>query len=282
MEDIIIYNDAHNGDVFYSRTLINMISHVYNIKYFFNPRLRLPLFSDLTNITEHYGSTVVQHMPEYSTIKKIDAWIGQKDYKYVNLINYGCSYENHFQLAKDLSNELGIEVSKDPWEYLPTVNYKLLPNYLLVKNKLEILSSQFKKIILVCNGPVESAQSENFDFGPIVNHIAASNSDILFLVTQNIQTNFNNILDTFQITEIMPDLLQISYISTFCSAIIGRASGPHCFTHTKDNLMNENKTFISFSRNINEGIFYEKQKSKHFWSDNYDPQNIIKVIEKNI
>jgi hypothetical protein len=150
------------------------------------------------------------------------------------------------------------------------------------KEVFDTYKSNFEKIILISNGDVYSGQSYNFDFTEIIKKLSINNKNILFLTCQAIPTDYENILCTSNITEIIPDLLQISYISTHCSAIVGRASGPFCFAHTKDNLTDVNKTFISFGNNMNECIFYNRQKSKSIWSNNYDFQNVLDMIQNNI
>ena len=287
MKNVILYNHSHNGDIFYSRILLNMLSKKYKIHYFINPFLKPPLLSDVSNVTEDMGniSHDIINYANSNSIELINVWIGRDNFKYVydkNLYNYGCSFENHFAFAKMISHGLGVDITEDPSEYLPTVNYEIIKNYDLVKKRMNVLLSKFDKIILISNGQVESGQSENFDFEPIIKDLASQNNNILFLVTKKINTSIENILDTSEISQTVPDLLQISYMSTFCSVIVGRASGPYCYTHTKDNFMDENKIFIAFTNYESEGIFYEKQKSKHFWSNNYDAESIKQLIQKNI
>ena len=77
-------------------------------------------------------------------------------------------------------------------------------------------------------------------------------------------------------------MLEISYISTFCDVIIGRASGPHCFTHTKENLLNTKKTFISICNNKNEGIWFDESEAKQVWTNNYDFDNVFNIINYEI
>jgi hypothetical protein len=112
--------------------------------------------------------------------------------------------------------------------------------------------------------------------------LANNNPSSLFLTTTPINHNHPNIIDTSLLTNTNPDLLQISLISTFCDIIVGRASGPYCYTHTKENLLNPNKTYISFSNNPNEGVWYKNSKAKQIWRPDFNLNNIFITINNEI
>ena len=75
------------------------------------------------------------------------------------------------------------------------------------------------------------------------------------------------------------DLNEISYLSTFCDVIIGKESGPFAFCTIKDNLMNENKTFINFC-DRNDWVWFPYGNCKYKWSNNYN--SMYDIIKKNI
>jgi hypothetical protein len=283
MEGLIVVNEFHNGDLFYSRIFLNMIEGKFKIKLYHD--CRQPLFCDLPNVEEVVGNFRGHHQPptwnpepDFSKYPPICTWIGQENMKYYFSVNHGCSYENHFALCKSLAQKLGIEVEDDMNKYIPYVNYDLLPNIDSIKSKMAEFQKHYSKIVLISNGIVNSAQSVNFDFTPILKTLAVLKPHVLFLTTEECGQINPNVVCTSTITEVIPDLLQISYISTLCDVIIGRASGPFCFCHNKDNMLNPNKTFISFSNNIYEGVFYQNQKSKYFWTNNSDQTSILSFI----
>lgn len=252
-----------------------MLPDNINIRYFHN--CKPSLFCDYPNI-EELPYSELNSVQSQNDIPVVNTWIGQENMIYLRSVNYGCSYENHFFLAKKLANSLGIEVEKDMDKYIPHINYDSLPNIDNIKSKVKDLKNKFQKFILISNGDVQSGQAINFDFTFVVNSLANENPNILFLVTKDIGLSLPNVMNTSSITEVIPDLLQISYISNFCDIIIGRASGPFCFSHTKENLLNKNKIFVSFCKNKNEGIFYQNQKSKYIWHNNYANENILNLI----
>jgi hypothetical protein len=72
--------------------------------------------------------------------------------------------------------------------------------------------------------------------------------DISFIISNPTQVKASNV---FQVRDILGDcggcdLNEISYISQFCHTIMGRYSGPHTFTYTKNNLLNTDKNCVTF------------------------------------
>ena len=79
-----------------------------------------------------------------------------------------------------------------------------------------------------------------------INHLIEKLSDnyphIDFILTEKSNIVKNNVLHTSDIIMTSGcDLNEISYLSTKCDIIVGRASGPYCFTHVKENMLNTNK-----------------------------------------
>jgi len=124
--------------------------------------------------------------------------------------------------------------------------------------------SERKKVILICNNDTKSGQSVNFKFDDIVLNLANNfkKFNYLFIVSNDIGIENENVIPASSIIKDKEnELLKIGYLSTFCDVIIGRASGPFCFTHVKQNLMSENKKYISFTNKREEGVWFEKSKA---------------------
>lgn len=282
-EKIILYNHFHYGDIFYSRTIVNVLMEYFDIIYYHN--LNLHLFEDLPNVTEITG--IPAHYDIHGTNlenKIVNTWIGQKQMHYVTHQPIpGCSFVNHFKLVIDICNFYKIPLDKEISNYLPSVNYENLKNYKKIKDKMDILNDKYPLIVLVCDGNVNSGQSINFDFTPIVTLLSNQNQNLLFLTTSNHYPENDNVINiNSEITNKLPDLLEISLISNYCNIIIGRASGPFCFTHTNFNFSNKDKTNISFTFNETEGIFYYDGNNKNLWSNNFDYHNMVNVIQNEI
>lgn len=282
MNDLILYNKYHNGDIFYSRILIKMLYNNFKIKFYHNNKPKL--FQDIETVEEYHDIAQLEKYSNtpYSTTPKINTWIRSYNDVFYQKNNAGCSFENHFSLASSIVENLNIKINPNPEEYLPFINFDKLINYEKIYHTMITLKSLFDKLVLVCNGKVCSGQSDNFDFNLLLPEIATSKNNILFLVTESFSKENKNIFDVKNITNTTPDLLQIGFISTFCDVLIGRASGPICYTHIKENLLNPEKTYISFSNSRHEGEFYQNQKSKSIWSNNYDLNTIKQTIIENI
>jgi hypothetical protein len=278
MKNILLYNQFHNGDLFYSRIFLKILGEC-NIKYFHN--CKLGLFCDLPHVEEHKLEELNAYK-QNNDFPIINTWIGQDNFKYLKSVNTGCSFENHLFLAKHLAKQINTYADADCSEYIPSINYTLIPRYNEISDTMKALKHTFSHIVLISNGDVQSGQSQNFDFSNIVQKLSLQHPEKLFLITKNIDKKNKNVMYTSDITNTIPDLLQISYISRYCDIIIGRASGPFCFSHTKENLLDSKKIFISFCNDKNEGIFYQKQKSKFAWHNNYSSENIIEIINKCI
>lgn len=276
---INLYNYFHNGDIFYSRVLTQALSEKFNINYYHS---NLNLFDDVDYISE-FLSIPNEYDLHRNNLESnnINTWIGQNGMAYVNTNNPGCSFENYFILVKTILNYLNIEIKK-PEYYLPEINFQKLKNINSINDQILSLKNKYKKMILISSGPVASGQSYNFDFYQIMNSACLQNSNALILSTMNYDNMPENFINTSSITGTIPDLLQISYISKFCDIIVGRASGPFCFCHTKENLLNPNKTFISISDNESEGKWFQSSKAVQKWTNNYDPHYITNLINSNI
>ena len=282
---INIYNHFHNGDVLFSRMVTNLLRNKFNVKFYHN--LTPPLFQDCLDIEEISGIPSefknTDHFSESLKLDAINTWIGQGQNRisYLNRVNNGCSFENHMELAKEIVSNFDIQIS-DIEEYLPTINYSNLPNFNLINSKIILYKKKFKKIVLISNGDVQSGQSYNFDFYPLIIQLSSEFPNILFICTKSINCINDNIVNVDTITQVLPDLLYISQISTFCDVIIGRASGPYCFAQVRENLLDVNKTFISFNFHPDEGKFYSNLKANFIWSNNFDYTNMFQIIKNNL
>lgn len=278
MKTIKIYSHAHYGDIFYSRMLINALTPHFNIEYY-HSQSGLVL-NDLTNVLEF--NHIPPNFNRYSNDNKnglINAWIGHSA-EYLNN-GQGCDFSNHFKLVQKVCDDLQIKIG-NPLDYLPYVNYNNLLNITDIKAKIDSFKLKFNKIILFCDGNVRSGQSEIFDFSPIIHNLANKYKNYLFISTNNVFNSDNVVSSHPHITNSYPDLLEISYLSTFCDVIIGRSSGPFCYTHTSDNFNDTNKTFISFTHIEYEGKFLKDTKCKNIWSNNFNTDSILKTIEDNL
>ena len=278
-----LYNDFHNGDIFYSRIIIEqLLKNGFEVSY--NHGMNPKILSDYGDI---YGGPLnpsihISRGGNNFEQNIINTWIGKEDAKYVKVD--ACSFRGYLPLAKDVFDHYGIKYDNEE-ELLPVVRFENLPKEQLenINDILYPFGMSYDKIIMVCNNNCLSGQSENFNFDPIIDYLSKKYNDCLFIVTNDTTITNENVVKVSLITgQVDCDLLLISYISKVCDIIVGRASGPYCFTHIKENLLDERKTYISFTYYSSEGIWYHNSKAKQVWSDNYDPNYICQTIENEI
>lgn len=279
MKTIKIYNHAHYGDIFYSRILINALKPHFNIEYYHSENGLV--LNDLPEILEF--TEIPGHFNRYGNDSKnglINSWIGYDSMSFLQN-GEGCNFNNHFKLVEKVCDELDVNLG-NPLDYLPYVNYGNLLGCVRIKERMEYFKTKFDKIILMCDGGVRSGQSENFDFTPIITKLADKYKNYLFISTNNNFNTVNTVSTSPFLTSGLPDLTEISYISTFCDVIVGRASGPFCYTHTLENFFNKEKTFISFTHLEFEGKFLPEASCKNIWSNDFNLDSIYNTIDDHL
>jgi hypothetical protein len=273
--NVYFFNNYHNGDVFYSKEFIKDIKNKLGINHYYCHNNDFSILKDvdvdqIRKYTPHNDTSVIQIGDDLY----INTWIGQQNFKY---LTYGCSLKSNYILFCDIYNQLNISIN--PMEfYIPTVDFQKIET----KNIDNFIQSN-KRYVLVCNNSVWSGQSENFDFDPIIDYLSNIYPNITFIMTNDSFLQKSNIITVNNILNYSNNLLEISYLSTKVDVIIGRASGPFCFTHIKENMENPNKIFICFSYYENESkwILDKNCQAKQYWSNIFDDLFIRKYL-KNI
>jgi hypothetical protein len=192
---------------------------------------------------------------------------------------YGASLTSNYLGFKQIYEQLGIEQHLKPIEhYLPSVDYNFVD-----KTNVDLFFSNINtKCVFISNGDVWSGQSENFNFNEIINCLP---ENVVYILSHDMGLRKPNVFYTSDIIKIKgSDLLEISYLSTKCNVIVGRASGPVCFAHVKDNYKDKNKVLIAISNTEYEGNWHHlvKDGAKQVWTNNYNSQNIVNIIKQHI
>jgi hypothetical protein len=242
VKQVSYYNFFGNGDLHYSREFVKFFCQ------------KLPFFSTYTHIRcphllRDLPVIFLNKLPTSQRdpnsiglyfedpVLMFGTWIGQS--KGIWLNQDGCTISNNYKMYKRFASVFELELLEEI-EYIPTIDYS--------KYNINGISIKKDKNILVCNGPCISGQARNFDIDNIIFTLAKKHPSCTFYVTQPVQSDINNIVDVNSLIEdkTKSNLNEISYISTFCDIIVGRGSGPFCFTHVKQNLFDSNKTYIGF------------------------------------
>ena len=162
-------------------------------------------------------------------------------------------YSEIFECVRD-KFKIDIEL-KNIIEYFPSMNY----SYFKINEIDKFIAEDNNPKILLCNGPVLSGQCEyNGDMQDIIRTLSKKYLDTTFITTHRIDCNNQNVKYTGDIIQSNEsDLNEISYLSKFCNVIIGRSSGPFTFANTKDNMFDENKSFLCFGKKETDCLPYE-------------------------
>jgi len=266
MKKITFYNHAHYGDLFVSRSFIKDICntlpdneygyvHKYNSNYLFNDiKLNEYKLDNNLNLTCDYV---------------IDTWYAANNEKYYK--NSGCTIQTLYKLFEDAYKFIGIEI-KNIKHYIPEIDFNF---YNLKREKRN------KDTILICNNIPLSGQSSTEDMTDFIEKLAIAMPNKTFFITNDTlkPLNYKNIFYSKNILK-QNNLIESSWLSTQCSSIIGRSSGPYTFSFTKPNLEEGLKYFeISYTdpevefKNCNFGLHHLNYNNfyninaKNTWDD---------------
>lgn len=173
-----------------------------------------------------------------------------------------------------------LEFTDDVISYFPIVNYDVFDAELVLVAKKQF--EHFDKTVLVANGRSMSGQSK-LDvnvLNQVIIALAKMHPNIAFVLTGDIVVNAPNVFYTNRLFQKQYDLPEISYLSSFCNVIIGKNSGPFTYAHTKDNVLDERKIFVSFSNSARDNLLYDVKNAKcrFVHSDSVVQNEIAKIL----
>jgi hypothetical protein len=284
VENIIFYNHWGAGDIFESREFVKEIirklpkeNHLYaHNKY----------SSILKDMTELGFSCINGNMDMFKDVSwknndcMINTWIG-RDSSYV-LPGTGCIIEKNYEMFNAIFSKLGIsKLDKPVYEYLPVVDWSC---YNI--NPINKFVEEHSNLVIICTGIVNSCQSTNFDFTPVISQLCDRNPKFNFIITTPMtKVVKNNLFRTYDIFGSSgDDLNEIGYLSKSCNLIVGRNSGPFVFCQHRDNWMDANKTLLSFTTEKDASTFVLSNHLplKKVWCGKTDTSSVIKAIEENL
>lgn len=285
-EKVGFYNHYGNGDIFESREFVRTIMKLlpateyvyYNGK---SPRLLMDIPNlRVDNIVPAKLLPTSPVIVEENSIY-INTWIG-RDSRYVRP-GIGCTIEMLYKMYNDILRKFGVQLPGTPIDYLTTIDYS---HFDILKIGIEMGRYKDKKKVYISNGGVHSSQADNFDMTALIIRLAFHFPDILFFVTQSLgESSLINVIDanTMVSPRLNSNLMELSYLSTFCDVLIGRNSGPHVFTWTKENCAT-NKANITFSyrRECHHFVHDTPIAMKRFWSGATTTDEIFPIVQSII
>jgi len=289
---INFFQHCHNGDVFVSREFVKQIVQDLentDFQYFhkLSPRLLLDIpvtYQSLTtqfNIREKFSETT----EEFS----INTWVGAYDAKitsepphfYQDGINLKVLYQIWNFIFSVINEKFNTKLKlKDINHYIPEIDFQ---NY-HIADCANFLKTQQKQKLLICNGEPKSKQSFRENFNDVIDSVAERFSKHIIICTEKFKTPKKNILFTEDIIKISDcDLIEISYLSESCDLIVGRNSGPFVYCLTKNNLLDKNKTLISFNYNEQDNLVLGTDiQAEYIFSNRFQKKEILDVISDHV
>lgn len=275
---LIFYNNNNNGDIHFTREFVrDIIGKTSYDEYYFYHKRSPKLLMDIPNL---------QHGQLNINCKTNLQFYIVNNETYINThllglldspksVNLDIFYD-YFQIIYD-KLKIPIEPKR---HYLPIIDY----NQFEISNVNEYLlnNKSFPKV-LICNGDVHSNQSFPLDFKFLIEKVATEFPQIHFILTDKKDIiEMPNVLYSTDIINTFGDLNEISYLSKFCSIIIGRASGPYSFAEVKENFDDPDKTFIFLCYIFSDGMWYEQTLCSKIWINEADMNNIYEIIQKQL
>lgn len=289
---IVFFNHYHNGDIFNSRGFIIPIMNKIPVQYFYAHNCNHKILIDL-NLKQMEISRTVPFENRNNSILVADnatfvnTWIGcyfnqgiEHDDECSIRFNYGI----YKRLYENLSEIYGIELNLTGnfLDYFSDVD----ENVLQLDNVKKFLNLDKNKRALICNGPGFSDQCApyNGNMGELIDTLSIKYSNISFILTHKINLQRDNVYYTDDIIGANGfDLNEISYLSNHCNIIVGRSSGPFCFSTTKRNIEDSTKTFICFGTNVRHCFqFGVHTKCKFIFEDFSTLNSLYSVIDSQL
>jgi hypothetical protein len=286
IDKLVFFNEFGAGDIFESREFVKSIMKlVPATEYYYSHGKHSRILLDIPELSfMDFDKTIFDSMTDLIRFENNsmawNTWIG-RDSSYV-LPGIGCTPERLLDMHNEmLSKHSKQRLSGSAIDFIPDIDYSVYNT----KGIDEFLENFKQEKIFIDNGLVQSMQASNFDTTDIIESVARNNANKVFIVSHAFLTTCTNIFDTSSLTSVSGfDLPEISYLSTFCSTLIGRNSGPHVFTQTKKNVMDPNKKLLSFTYKPQGASFVVNTpvKIRRYWSDATDVSGVIRKIEEVI
>jgi len=275
---INFYNNFANGDVHFSRFIIKSVVNFFpNSQINFLHNQKKGILKDYIFVTE---KDLDNHCIQEDTVKIIN------DQYYINTW-YGQGYGMPFFIKGGGTTLKTISIiSKNIFSFL---NLNIHFDELLVYPSIDIENIKKPNIkdgfnVLICNNNCTSGQANNLNLDYMINTISEKYPHINFYITEKTNIIKNNVIYTSDITNCIPDLVEIGFISTKCNIIVGRASGPYSFSILKENILDENKSFFALCNDYIVGIWDDRfLKCNYYHTSSNDINHItnrlITIIE---
>lgn len=249
---VVFFNHFHNGDIHVSRSMVrHIINRLPSTTFAYSHRNPPNILSDIPRL--EYSNTGVEFINEHTSLSKVgdiiyfNTWYAQQKFKHMNTL--GLTFDALYAgIDENCQNAFGFslsDISEDPKIFYPEIDYSKFE----IGHAQKWLKENPVKKILIENGQALSGQSDNFNMTQAIANVAANHLDKIFILSNhdNIPLPNNCIYADGIIKKSQrSDLNEISFLSSQCDLIIGRASGVFTFALTQYNLFERPAKFLCF------------------------------------
>jgi len=266
--NVVFFNHFHNGDIHFSRRFVKYFADLFTKRgygcYYYH-RNNPALLADIPNVKHTTSCPLTSERILSQTIGNnifLSTWYGA-NFNFIGQygITFNCLYhifEDHarkYLLPEDVAKFL----SEDKTMFYPEVDYSAFN----LQSINQWLLRESRKKVLVSNGNTLSGQASNVNMDPVLDTLAATFPQVLFIPTNTTHVVRNNVISSADIVgKVGLDLNETSYLSTFCDLIVGRCSGAYSFAMTHHNMFERNAIFVAFTNLGNNGdgaLWYDKK-----------------------
>lgn len=292
VEKVVFYNHFGNGDIFESREFVKEWMEILGDRDYYyahgkNPKILRDIPElKFTDVTEQMNAMEAVDFDYDNKTMFINTWIG-RDGRYV-LPGIGVVVEQLWKMHNDILLSIGCRpLNKPIMDYVPNIRYEEYEDCINVEYWLRA-EAKHRRLFIIDNGNVQSSQAVNFDFNPIIQEVAKQQHDDFFIITHDSEVRLPNVWTTNEIIRSKDgfDLNELSFLSRFCNGSIGRNSGPHVFTQVKDNWLDDQYKFLSFTHTQVGAYFVLNQPvlAKKYWSpwlnNKQAVENILELVRE--
>jgi hypothetical protein len=291
-DNVYFYNTFHNGDIHHSRNFVkDIMKKISSNNYYYLHNNNSEILKDIPdlkydksfisfdnwNLITKYPIHFNNMITHINNDLYINTWVGQSNFITSNNLNRNrnnryCSLYSHYELYEDIFNKLNIKI-EDIEYYIPEIDY----NY-IQKKEIDDFVSNKNKIVFVSNNIPQTVRIE-LDINNVVYRLSNEFNNVTFVLTNILNDKIikDNVYYVSDIIKLKFDLNEISYLSKFCDILVGKPSGPYCFSFIKENLKDKNKNFLTISNNIYD-MFYFESKSNMIFIENHTEEYLYKKI----
>lgn len=288
IDQIVFFNHWRHGDSFVNKAYVKQIIDSFpELKFSYAHQFHPSIVADLKcqhRTLEQLPEGLTWHHPmgtEFgSKTMYINTWPGNfrgrffGEHPTLPAINH---------VWNEIFNHLDLPLLGDYSSYLPFIDFDC---YDLDRARfyLTIRHIPDRPMILFCNGPVKSSQSDVTEMTVMIDRLSALFPGYEFLTTYPTGLDKANLTCTDDVFETdTGNINQIAYLSQFATLVIGKNSGPFTYSQHRANLINYKKKFLCYGKSssdwiLGDGKYYCDTYFSSTTDENVMVQQVLEIL----